>query len=166
MSHKLLEKALVIVYVEDNKFVMQEALEIIREYFRKNKKKFPKSPKIYAARSLERTHDILDDLEEQGITPDLVFHDCKPLYCEDDDVDSWEAGDELYELFSRLRIQVVVFSGSTLGQVMEREAYRQNPPLGHFDKPVSEEKLKQAIEAFLAHQSDTPEADIPPRKAK
>lgn len=114
-----------ILYVEDD----PDTLEVISEYIRR---KWSSSSE--AVRSLERATRLV---REEGFRPDLVIHDCSPLYRDSDEMDSYPAGDALYVLCLEEQFPVVVVSGSIQAEMEEKLPYRGNPPIAWQSKPLT-----------------------------
>ncbi len=114
-----------ILYVEDD----PDTLEVISDYIRANWSPESRGVRSYeAARKLFRRGDF---------RPDLVIHDCSPLFMELDEMDSEAAGDALYALCVEEELPVVVVSGSIQEEKQKKLPYRENPPIGWFDKPLT-----------------------------
>ncbi|MFC1597007.1 hypothetical protein ACFL5Q_03580 [Planctomycetota bacterium] len=136
MPTKPPNEAIKILYVEDDPQVLSDWLEFMREHWGSD---------CRGVRSLERAKDLIDD---EGYRPDVAIHDCNPLECEDDESDSAAAGSELYRLFVREHIPVVVLSGSNEAIKLQEEPYRSSPPLIWLSKEVTAEKIHRAVEAY------------------
>jgi len=80
-------------------------------------------------------------IEEEDYRPDLVIHDCNPLRYDEDELDSKQAGDDLYAFFVDEELPVVVFSGKAKDEAVHVEPYRSDPPLAWFEKPLVRESL-------------------------
>jgi hypothetical protein len=125
------------MYVEDDPQTLEDWLEFMREQ--------DWSGDCRGVRSLEAARELVEDGKYR---PSFVIHDCQPLECEDDEVDSEEAGDDLYAFFVEERIPVVVLSGANEATKLQAEPYRSNPPLKWIDKPVEAAKILEAVEAY------------------
>lgn len=126
--------ALKILYVEDD----SDTLEIIGDYIRKKW-----SPESQAIRSLEAAMRLF---REEGFRPDLVIHDCSPLYRETDEMDSESAGDALYALCIEEQLPVVVVSGSVREEKERKLPYRDYPPIAWMSKPLTWESPSDGSE--------------------
>jgi DNA-binding NtrC family response regulator len=129
------DQKLVILYVEDDREIMEQYAEFIRSVW---------SPQSRGVRSREAVRKLL----ESGFKPDVVIHDCQVLASEADVTATENAGDQLYALYDRqnLNDRVVIMSGS--GECLTREPYLSRPPLGLVDKPVSQDKIRQAVDIW------------------
>jgi|GEM_PF-5289174 len=137
-----------ILYVEDD----PDTLEVISDYIRAKW-----SPESQGIRSYEAARRLL---RRSGFRPDLVIHDCSPLFTESDEIDSEAAGDALYSLCVEQGLPVVVVSGSVREEKLKEEPYRENPPIDWLDKPLTWrsstdgveggwQQIDQAVERFL-----------------
>jgi hypothetical protein len=94
-------------------------------------------------------------LESGAIRPDFVIHDCSPLDRDDTDRDSEQAGSELYAYFVRKGIPVVIMSGRDEETILRNPTYRAAPPLRFIDKPVTCEKIDDAVGAYLSWKEES-----------
>lgn len=97
-----------------------------------------------------RSQDAVAVLFETGFAPDLVIHDCSPLFKETDQFDHVAAGDQMYREFVARKLPVVVLSGMNNRAILSNPPYSADPPLGWVDKPVDEAKIRQAVELYKA----------------
>lgn len=144
--------ALKILYVEDD----PDTLEVIGDYIRRKW-----SPESRGIRSLEAAMRLF---REEGFRPDLVIHDCSPLYRDADEMDSEPAGDALYALCVEERLPVVVVSGSVQEEKERQLPYRDDPPIAWMSKPLTWESPSDGekgrwveIDAAVASFLDSPE---------
>lgn len=141
------EKDLKFLCVEDNPDILESLLDDVRHRF---------NPESRGARSFKAAQDLLD---EEEFLPDLVIHDCKPLRYDQDELDSEEAGNELYAFFIDKKLPVAVLSGNNAEEMLDKEPYRSDPPLTWLDKPLRSKPLPdggtccaqidEAVEAYL-----------------
>lgn len=141
-------KAPVILYVEDDPDTLETMTDYLRERW---------SPSSKGVRSLDEAMDLI---EEEGFSPDLVLHDCKPLRHPDDERDSLAAGDQLYSFFVSEHLPVAVITGSSPDEMRRQEPYRSDPPLCWLEKPFTQldrndgeirwKQIEEALEAYRA----------------
>ena len=118
-----------VLVVEDD----EDTVEFIVDYISRN---FGSG-----SRGVRSMATAMDLIEEGKYRPDLVIHDCKPLRYDDDEVDSKQAGDDLYAFFVDEELPVVVLSGESEDEGIHWEPYRSDPPIAWFEKPLSRESL-------------------------
>ena len=122
MSQQVAANDLKVLYIEDEPFVLKHGLRIIRERF----------DNACGVRSLEEVQEMVDD----GYSPDLVILDCTPLRFAEDEDDDVEAGDALNEIFFRMNTPVVILTGLAREKVLQRTTYKLHPPVEILQKPV------------------------------
>ena len=97
-------------------------------------------------RSLARAIHLIG---EEGYRPDLVIHDCSPLRYDTDEVDSESAGNELYAFFVDEELPIVVLSGKSEDEMINREPYRSDLPLAWLEKPLKRESLPDGTSRWV-----------------
>jgi hypothetical protein len=128
------DESIKILYIEDH----PDTLHDWRDYMCKQ------GWKCEGVRSLEAAKGLLDG----DYRPSFAIHDCRPLSREKDQADNEKAGDELYALLVEKEIPVVVISGTDESTKLETEPYVSDPPLTWISKPVTAEKINEAVEAY------------------
>jgi len=124
-----------VLLVEDDRVQLDYWLPVIRAKY---------SPESEGARSYERVRELING----GYSPSLVIHDCCPLFFESDQKDDAAAGDALYRFIFSKNLPVVIHSGSNFEFFMQRDPYQSDPPITWISKPITEEKIDEAVDAF------------------
>ncbi len=139
------DKEILILYIEDREDLLRDTLAHIQSRY---------SPECVGVKSREEAVRLLKRGE---LEPHLALLDCKPFNLENDERDSLSAGDQLYALFVRKGIPVILLTGQEKDQILTRKAYQSHRPLAFLSKPVAERELDLAIEKYrqLAEKEGT-----------